>query len=327
MAKADPAAQWLERVEAVARGEESKEALAELRAALRAPHARAVVKAARVAAERGWNALGPDVAKAFARLLDSPAKADPGCLAKVALIETMGSLEYDDEALFLRGARHSQMEPVWGKPIDTAGNLRGTCAGALLRTGYLDIRYELVTLLADPEVEARTAAARAFALLPGESSELVLRVKADAGDESPDVVAACFSGLMSLAPERSLAFVAKFLDSPTPTTAEDAAIALGESKLPEACALLVARWKGAFDAEVRKALALPIALTRAEQGFAFLLETLDKERFDTAVAVLEALAIYREDPAKRAQIESAVEERGEVRMEAEFQRYFTVEAE
>jgi HEAT repeat protein len=292
-----------------------------LREVLKAPHARAVVAAARLAAERGWAELAPDVAAAFGRLLTQPAKVDPGCLAKVALVETLNEFEYGSEALFLRGLHHVQKEPVWGETIDTAGNLRGTCAGALVRTGYPDIRYELASLLSDPQPEARCAAARAFALVPGEASEVALRVKANAGDAAPDVVAACFSGLMALDPERSLDFVAKFIDSDDPVTAEDAALAVGESRLPMACALLIAQWEKAFHAKRRRMLALPLALTRTEEGFEFLLEALERERSETALAVLEALTVYRDDPARRTRIEDVVQ-RGETALITAFLRLF-----
>jgi hypothetical protein len=49
-----------------------------------------------------------------------PAETDKLSLAKTAIVEALNQIEYDDEAISLRGIRHVQFEPRWGEPQDAA---------------------------------------------------------------------------------------------------------------------------------------------------------------------------------------------------------------
>ena len=78
---------------------------------------------------------------------------------------------------------------------------------------------------------------------PGTSAAIVLlRFKARTGDKEPEVVVECLNALMSAAAEESLAFVGQFLRSTTEEIAEGAALALAESRRPDAFELLKERW-------------------------------------------------------------------------------------
>jgi len=111
-----------------------------------------VAKAANLIHDFGLKDLEPDLLAAFDRFFDDPVKTDPQCWAKNAISRTLAAMELQDEQVFLRGMRHIQMEPVWGGQSDTAGNLRATCALALVQCRSLterDLLANLVELLAD----------------------------------------------------------------------------------------------------------------------------------------------------------------------------------
>ena len=90
-----------------------------------------VAKAARVAAEMGLRELVPDLAGAFDRLFENAAARDPQCWGKNAIAKALVDLGYRESPPFVRGARHVQMEAVWGGREDTAAALRATCLLAL----------------------------------------------------------------------------------------------------------------------------------------------------------------------------------------------------
>jgi hypothetical protein len=71
-----------------------------------------VAKAADLVRELRLADLEPDLLAAFGRFFDDPVKTDPQCWAKNALSRALAALEDQDEAVFLRGMRHIQMEPV-----------------------------------------------------------------------------------------------------------------------------------------------------------------------------------------------------------------------
>jgi len=84
--------------------------------------------------------------------------------------------------------RYRQPEPVWGGPVDTALDLRCTCAMGLAGTAYPRAIIELVTLLQDSEHHARSGAARAIACTEPLAAEPVLRLKALGGDPEPEAI-------------------------------------------------------------------------------------------------------------------------------------------
>ena len=116
-----------------------------------------------------------------------------------------------------------------------------------------DVLLELTTLLMDREPEPRRTAAQNLGLaLPSEASELVLRLKVLAGDESPEVLGDCFSSLLFLAPERSFDFVVGFLACGSPDVVQAASIALAQSQLRErAVPVLVERFHASWGLRTR----------------------------------------------------------------------------
>ena len=224
-------------------------------------------KAARIAGECKLDTLAPNLVEAFGRFMIRPEVTDRRCEAKLAIVNALEQLEYQGHEIFLRGIRHVQMEPTWTPPfkVDTAVELRAVSAIGLVRTNYPDVGLELVHLLADPEREARTAAVRAIAYWGTQAGALLVRFKVLAGDPEPEVLGQCFSTLLHL-DRRSLEFVAGYLKNENPALAEGAALALGESRRPEAFAVL----RQHVDSPIRAAVLLGIALLRQDDAIEYL---------------------------------------------------------
>ena len=117
---------------------------------------------------------------------------------------------------FAPGSVLRQPEPVWGGSVDTAVDVRVSCAMGLVNTRYPRALIDLVGLLADPEPRARAGAARAIACAEPLAAEAVLRIKALTGDAEAEVVGECLVGLLQVEPEESPGFVAGFLDDRGP---------------------------------------------------------------------------------------------------------------
>ena len=282
-----------------------------------------VAKAAKVAGELRIEALVPNLAAAFERLMADPAKLDKGCAAATAIVEALYVMDYDQSDVYLRGGRHVQMEGSFGPPVDAAAQLRGDCALGLVRTRHPDALFEVVRLLADKEPQARIGAARALGLA-GETGELVLLLKTLTGDRELDVVAECLSGLLASRTERSVALVAGYLDGGDPATVEAAALALGASRMPQAIAALREKWARTAQAPLRKVLLAALAAAREDSALEFLLGLAAEGDARTVTEAIAALRAYRNDQRVRAMLGETLERRGDAglldRFQAEFGR-------
>ena len=277
-------------------------------------------KAAKLAGAKRLVELVPDLVGVFERFLEDPVKTDPGCQGKCGAVEALTALGYEGTDVYVTGIRHCQPEPAWGKPVDTADKLRGLCAYALYAAGHPDLYYYLVDLLSDPEPVARTAAAQVLGNLASETAELLLRMKVRAGDPEPPVVGECLGALMRIAPQRSLPFVAGFLHGPD-DLATEAAFALGESRLPAACARLIAA-RSARMGDARDGLLLPIALTRQEEALDYLLRVVAEEHPNSAEAALRTLPVLAADPLRVGRVAEAVRGRNDRTLDAAFREEF-----
>ena len=334
MAKPKPIDERIAEVARLAQSEPNPEARVEIRKALAASSNLIIAEAAD--AIRAWNepALAEALSEAFYRLLPMPWQKDRLCLAKLAMIRALDALEHTDPAPFSAGIRCIQIEPAWGKPVDTAAGLRGQCARALARMGAPDAAVEIALLLMDPQPEALRAAVRAAGHLGGESAEVMLRMKAllhrteaEIMEIAPELAVDCLSELMKIAPERSMGFVADFLQNEDPVLAEGAAIALGESRQEQAYRILHDHFMESIDSGFKKMLLLPIALIRSDASLGFLLAVLKEEHRGLAEAALEALRIYAGDEACIGRIAEAVSARDEPAVGEAFERVFGSEAE
>lgn len=251
-----------------------------------------------------------DLAAAFDFFMDNGLKRDKGCLAKTAIVKALVALNSYEEQLYLQGVRYRQMEPVYGGQADTAADLRSQCALGLLRIGYGDIFFELVNLLNDSELQCHMTAVSALVAIGNDNSELLLRFKCLAGDNDPKVIDNCFAGLLEINLGRSLSFVAQFVEGEDEVLAESAALALGETADLRAFKILHDHWQGTVSEKKRSSLMLPIALTRQEEAFQFLLGMIRTGPDPYAKAALDACRIYEYDEGFQARVREAVEARG-----------------
>jgi HEAT repeat protein len=277
----------------------------ELAGSLRGKNYLLAARAAEIVADAKRLALDPVLAEAFRFFVDN---TDRGCLAKTAIAKALLAIESRQEEVLLIGARHIQMEPTFGGQSDAAIELRVVCCAALVNMRSRKALTPLVHLLADADAGARSAAARTLAGYGGDAAEALLRFKLLIGDADPNVLGDCLAGLLSLT--RSADIVTPFLDSPDEQVRSAAMLALGESRLPEAFAILRQRWDRQFDAEARGVLSLAMAVTRRPEAIDFLVEQVANAGTKVAVAVVGALAMYRGDAAIRSRIESAANARG-----------------
>ena len=269
-----------------------------------------VAKAARIAGEWLAAELTPQLVEAFDRFMLKPETSDKRCAAKIEILKALCKLEYPSPSIFRRSLRHVQMEPTWGGSVDTAAAVRALGAMGLAQTDYPEALEEIVPLLIDAERDARIGALRAIAAsgLPG--GALLLRLKALSGDE-PEVLGECFAALLRAAPSQSLEFVAKFLDHREEAVAEAAALALGDSRLESAFAVL----REAFErtrALPRRTLLLAIALLRRENAIDYLLDLVQNGEGQTSADAVAALAMYEKDPNLQERLDRARQTRSNV---------------
>lgn len=281
-----------------------------------------VAKGADLAREKGIKSLQPQLVEAFDRFMERPGETDKGCGAKQAIANALYEMGCDAAETFLAGIHHRQFEGGFGRPSDTAAELRGICALGLVRMAYRDVMSELVDLLADESHQCRIMAARALAYAGRDEGALLLRLKILLGDPVEDVIAECLVALGALARGRALSFIRRYLDSREPVIAESAALAIGEMRTADALSALTEHW--ARDPFARKSLALPIALTRLPQAQEFLTGVVVNDKEEIAAATVEALRIYRHDDGMRDRVRAAVEARALPKLSDVFRRTFDV---
>jgi len=253
-----------------------------------------VAKSADLVRDLGMKPLIPDLLTAFERFFENPAKTDPQCWAKNALSRALAAFEHQDADLFLRGMRHIQMEPVWGGQSDTAGTLRATCALALVQCRSLlevDLLTHLVELFADKDKAVRVEVVRAVEQIGSSSASLLLRLRATLGSDEPEVLGACYGGVLRIEGTRALPWVERFLETGDDAAGEAALAIAGTHSAAgfEALRKCLAEAHGpSHDPWFRSVLLSAIALTRQDAAMEFLLDLISKESLDAEPA-LEAI--------------------------------------
>jgi hypothetical protein len=245
-----------------------------------------VSKAATLALHHHLTSLVPNLVAAFPRFLENSAESDPQCWAKNALAKTLAAFEYQEQEFFLTGMRHIQLESVWGGSEDTAGTLRGTCALALVQCRELDshrLLVHLVPVLADKELTVRVNVVRAIEQVGTDSAALLLRLLAELASDAPEVLGACYSGVLALEGSSALDWAARFLGREDDTAAE-AAMAIAQTHIPEAFRLLQTTFGGARDRWFRTTVLTAIALTRQQEATDWLIDLIANDDVQAAGA-------------------------------------------
>jgi HEAT repeat protein len=244
-------------------------------------------KAADLVRELDLKQLIPELLNAFERFFEQSDKTDPQCWAKNAISRALASFECQEAKIFLLGMHHIQMEPVWGGRSDTAGTLRATCALALVQCRSLtetDLLAHLIELLADKDKAVRTEVARAIEQVGSPAASLLLRLRAVLGADEPEILGACYGGILRIEGMRAIPWVSRFLSSADDSAAE-AALALAGTHSPEGFQALRECFGEAKDAWWRSVLLSAIALTRQDAAMEFLFDLVRTESLDAEGAI------------------------------------------
>jgi len=270
-----------------------------------------VAKAADLVRQFQLNQLIPDILITFDRFFDDPVKSDPQCWAKNAVSRTLAAFEHQDAEVFLRGMRHHQHEPVWGGSSDTAGTLRATCALALVQCRSLtdaDLLSHLVELLGDKDKAVRAEATRAIEQVGSPSAALLLRLRAILGSgsvsEEPEVLGACYSGILRLEGESAIPWVSRFLASSDDSAAE-AALAIAGTHSPQGFELLRERFAHEADPWFCSVLLSAIALTRQDAALEFMFDLIGSESLQ-AEGAIEVILRSAQSPEVTKRLEELV---------------------
>jgi len=261
-----------------------------------------VAKAADLVRDLQLQPLIPELLAAFDRFFEHAVKSDPQCWAKNSISRTLAAFEHQDAAVFLRGMRHIQLEPVWGGTSDTAGTLRATCALALVQCRSLiepDLLAHLVELFADKDKSVRVEAARAIEQMGSPSAALLLRLRAVLGADEPEVLGACYSGILRVEGAGAIPWISRFLASSDDPAAE-AALAIAGTHSAKGFNILRDRFAEEADPWFRSVLLSAIALTRQDAALEFLLDLVRTESLQ-AEAAIEAIlrSMPSDEVAKR----------------------------
>ncbi|MCB9592417.1 MAG: hypothetical protein H6719_06775 [Sandaracinaceae bacterium] len=253
-----------------------------------------VAQAANVIRDHALDGFGDALETAYEHFAIEGAKRDPGCRAKLAIVEALDATDRPSISLFERAARVVQLEPTWGPPEDTAAPVRARAALALARAPYTDFVLIAGELLADPAPSVRRAALLGLGTHGDRAGAGLARYHVALGDDDPLVTAEAMSTLLALAPDVGIGALSAFVDGEDPTARELALIALGESRRPAALDVLLAHLEARVLSEERATVMTALALHRSEPALRVLLVWVGGRDADAAAA-LEALAIRRHE--------------------------------
>ena len=268
----------------------------------------------------------PELVSAYRRFLIDPTETDKNCRAKLPIVEALNKQHFDDAAFYLEGMTYRQMEPAYGAPSgyeDTAAHLRGVCAYGLVDVPLAsqnEMLCALVELLHDSEAVSREAAARALGATGLMAAAPLLRMKVLTGDARPEVIGACFSGLIQYRDDTSLEFVCRFLSSRSLDIVVEAGLALGESRQEAAVDRLIAATNEA-PIEIRDSMLVSIGLSRSPIAIDYLVGLIEKNDTHSETAI-QALAPVRYDQAVKDRILDAVNQTGSRTLAHAFRKHF-----
>lgn len=278
-----------------------------------------VAKAAQICGEFEAAGLIPELKKAFEQMFETG--KDPQCWAKNALAKTLKDLGVQESAIFLRGICHVQMEPVWGGSEDTAAVLRGTCALGLVQCNDIsrdDTLRCLLDSLTDKIANVRMDAARSMQQMGGREVLLLLRLKVRVRDKDPRVTGEVLEALLHLEGRNAIPLAAEFLEDSDEELAEEVALAIGASRLPEAFTLLRKAWESRPAGVFLRAM----SVSRLDDALQFLIDLVREGRQREAEDALHELELQKGTDEVVKRIEQAVAERGDVKLHGIFMQRF-----
>jgi hypothetical protein len=302
----------LERLRQLRSTAPNEESLLVLRKSLQDRANLVVAEAARVTTEFHLCSFIPDLLAAFDRLFADPLKADPKCWGKTAIAKALMQLDHFESAPFVRGARHVQMEPVWGGQEDAAVQLRATCVLGLVQCADLsrtEVFRQLVDAMTDGADPVRLEAVRALQQMDGEESRLLLRLKARLGDPRPLITGQVFEAILNLEGDQAVDFVAQYLRSDNDGVRDEAALALGGSRLTAAINVLIEMWNQTRTHDFGDVLLRALSLSRDSVAVEFLLNLIRTGPGRDAASALDALKVHVKSAEMQVLAEKAQKER------------------
>ena len=273
-----------------------------------------VARAARIIRDRSIEGFAADLDRALQRFLVDPVKRDPGCHAKLAVVEALDYGEHGDAQPFLIATRHVQLEPAWGPPVDTAAGLRARGVLALSRLEHPDLPIIAGDLLADPLPPVRQAAAEALAATRQRGYAGLLQLRWNMGDDDPVVIMACMAGLLSLAPDHTLPRLRAALAGGDHPSREAAVIVLAQSGRDEGLDLLLEHIAGQVRSIDRAGALRALGLHRTERALAAALQIVRAGAAADAEATIAGLAARRFETEVVERVRAAVRENGDARL-------------
>ena len=302
-----------------------------LRKALRDKINLIAAKAAAIVARLKLRTLIPELLTAYDRHFRDAAKTDPQCWAKAALAKALKDLEWAESEPFVRGASYVQWEPVWGTEADSAGTLRATCLLALPFCTDLLRDEKLMCLmrgLGDSLATVRLEAARALEQIGGMEAALLLRLKARFGDIDLSVTGQVFESLLSVEREPAIPFILEAITQrgepdKNCDLAEQAALVLGASRLPDSTEALIACFREVRSANLGEILLRSLSISRLDEALDFLVKLIVEGRQPEAVSALSALEMHSASQEVAARVRTAVAERDSEAVTAHWSRLFT----
>ena len=267
-------------------------------------------RAAQIARELGDEGLLPVLEIAFRRFCEKGEKTDPGCEAKIAIMEGLRSMRWDEEDFFVDACRYRQFEPVWGGSVDTAAEVRVLAAFALAEMNSRSAMSELIDLLVDPEPGCRAGAIRALAASQQDAAKYLLRLKAHHGDTDPQVLGECLTGLLSIAYDEGHPIALKYLASESLDARLEAAVALGTARKPNALEPLQRQYRIAEEREEKRMMLMAIALLQYDEAVDFVLEQTKSSEVQIVCAAIHALSHVRDRNRIKQRLEPLLKKEG-----------------
>jgi HEAT repeats len=158
------------------------------------------------------------------------------------------------------------------------------CAGECRSVREEDLLTHLIELLGDKDRSVRAEVVRAVEQVGSMSAALLLRLRAVLGKDEPEVLGACYAGILRIEGVRAIPWVGHFLGSGDDSGAE-AALAIAGTHSPESFAVLRDCLPRVIDPWFRSVVLSSIALTRQDKALEFLLDLIRKESLDAEGAI------------------------------------------
>lgn len=247
---------------------------------------------------------------AYDRLLVRPEQTnlpieDKNCRAKLPLVEALHALEFDDPDFYSAGLKYRQVEPAWPADEETAGNLRGAHAYALVSSRWAsrdETLMKLVDLLFDSQKVARVHAAAAIGQMGHPGSAALMKATLRQASDDVEVLGECLRSLLRN-DGGSMEFVKNYLHHED--LCIEAAAALTEFGGDEGVKAVIEHARlstGTF----QEALFLTLGVSRQSLSLDFLIQCVQQETFATAKAAIKALAPNRFYPDISRRVQEAV---------------------